>query len=152
MRVNETSAQKRIWALVLTVMMVIGLLPFNVVAADEVVTAEEPAEGQGSALYGTVTALTGEEYNIVGEVDIEGNETESVTVTMTKMKLKCVLEDPAIGRPMAGGQVFEWMLRTGSLMKWSVWRSTRQMAASSRASWSLRMEKTGTTGSECGIS
>lgn len=33
MRVNETSAQKRIWALVLTVMMVIGLLPFNVVAA-----------------------------------------------------------------------------------------------------------------------
>ncbi len=102
MRVNETSAQKRIWALVLTVMMVIGLLPFNVVAADEVVTAEEPAEGQGSALYGTVTALTGEEYNIVGEVDIEGNETESVTVTMTKMKLKRVLEDAAIGRPVDG--------------------------------------------------
>ena len=102
MRVNETSAQKRIWALVLTVMMVIGLLPFNVVAADEVVTAEEPAEGQGSALYGKVTALTGEEYNIVGEVDIEGNETESVTVTMTKMKLKCVPEDPAIGRPVDG--------------------------------------------------
>lgn len=102
MRVNETSAQKRIWALVLTVMMVIGLLPFNVVAADEVVTAEEPAEGQGSALYGTVTALTGEEYNIVGEVDIEGNKTESVTVTMTKMKLKRVLEDPEIGRPVDG--------------------------------------------------
>ena len=102
MRVNETSAQKRIWALVLTVMMVIGLLPFNVVAADEVVTVEEPAEGQGSALYGKVTALTGEEYNIVGEVDIEGNETESVTVTMTKMKLKCVLEDAAIGRPVDG--------------------------------------------------
>ena len=102
MRVNETSAQKRIWALVLTVMMVIGLLPFNVVAADEVVTAEEPAEGQGSALYGTVTALTGEEYNIVGEVDIEGDETKSVTVTMTKMKLKRVLEDAAIGRPVDG--------------------------------------------------
>ena len=102
MRVNETSAQKRIWALVLTVMMVIGLLPFNVVAADEVVTAEEPAEGQGSALYGKVTALTGEEYNIVGEVDIEGDETKSVTVTMTKMKLKRVLEDAAIGRPVDG--------------------------------------------------
>lgn len=102
MRVNETSAQKRIWALVLTVMMVIGLLPFNVVAADEVVTVEEPAEGQGSALYGKVTALTGKEYNIVGEVDIEGNETESVTVTMTKMKLKCVLQDPEIGRPVDG--------------------------------------------------
>ena len=102
MRVNETSAQKRIWALVLTVMMVIGLLPFNVVAADEVVTVEEPAEGQGSALYGKVTALTGEEYNIVGEVDIEGNKTESVTVTMTKMKLKRVLEDPEIGRPVDG--------------------------------------------------
>lgn len=59
-------------------MMVIGLLPFNVVAADEVVTAEEPAEGQGSALYGTVTALTGEDT-----ADIEGDG-ESVTVTMTK--------------------------------------------------------------------
>lgn len=96
MRVNETSAQKRIWALVLTVMMVIGLLPFNVVAADEVVTAEEPAEGQGSALYGTVTALTGEDT-----ADIEGDG-ESVTVTMTKMTLEYSPKNEEIGRNWDG--------------------------------------------------